>query len=378
MTESLSATGALACDLISRASVTPDDVGCQVLIQDRLAACGFQIEPLRFAEVDNLWARRGTAGPVFCFAGHTDVVPPGTGWDTPPFQPTIRDSILYGRGAADMKGSLAAMVTATERFVGNHPQHRGSIAYLLTSDEEGPAVQGTVQVIRTLQARGEQIDWCLVGEPSSTDRLGDVVKNGRRGSLSGQLKVLGVQGHVAYPHLAKNPIHLAAPALTELVATEWDQGNAHFPATSLQISSIQAGAGATNVVPGELDVAFNLRYSTAIDQHQIKRRVTDILERHGLDYQLTWTLSGEPFLTSTGDLLDAAQAAIAAVTGEQTVLSTAGGTSDGRFIAPTGAQVLELGPCNATIHQANECVSLADLDQLSAIYERLLEYLMVN
>ena len=378
MTESLSATGALACDLISRASVTPDDAGCQALIQDRLVACGFQIEPLRFAEVDNLWARRGTAGPVFCFAGHTDVVPPGTGWDTPPFQPTIRDGILYGRGAADMKGSLAAMVTATERFVGNHPQHRGSIAYLLTSDEEGPAVQGTVQVIRTLQARGEQIDWCLVGEPSSTDRLGDVVKNGRRGSLSGQLKVLGVQGHVAYPHLAKNPIHLAAPALTELVATEWDQGNAHFPATSLQISSIQAGAGATNVVPGELDVAFNLRYSTAIDQHQIKRRVTDILERHGLDYQLTWTLSGEPFLTSTGDLLDAAQAAIAAVTGEQTVLSTAGGTSDGRFIAPTGAQVLELGPCNATIHQANECVSLADLDQLSAIYERLLVYLLVN
>ena len=373
MTEMLSETGELACDLIRRASVTPDDAGCQVLIQERLAACGFQIEPLRFGEVDNLWARRGTERPVFCFAGHTDVVPPGSGWNTSPFQPTIRDGILYGRGAADMKGSLAAMLTATERFVANYPQHIGSIAFLLTSDEEGPAVNGTVQVIKTLQARDEQIDWCLVGEPSSTDRLGDIVKHGRRGSLSGQLRVIGVQGHVAYPHLAKNPIHLAAPALTELVATEWDQGNAHFPATSLQISSIQAGAGATNVVPGELDVAFNLRYSTAIDQHQIKHRVAEILERHGLEYKLTWTLSGEPFLTSTGDLLDAAQAAIAAVTGEQTTLSTAGGTSDGRFIAPTGAQVLELGPCNATIHQANECVSLADLDQLSVIYERLLK-----
>ncbi len=378
MTEPMTETGQLACDLVSRASVTPDDAGCQGLITARLTACDFQIESLRYADVDNLWARHGTEGPVLCFAGHTDVVPPGTGWETPPFQPTIRDGILYGRGAADMKGSIAAMVTATERFVRKHPQHRGSIAYLITSDEEGSAVHGTVEVLRTLQARDEQIDWCLVGEPSSTTRLGDVVKNGRRGSLSGQLRVLGVQGHVAYPHLAKNPIHLAAPALTELVATEWDQGNAHFPATSLQISSIQAGAGATNVVPGELDVVFNLRYSTATDQHKIKHTVTEILERHRLDYELTWSLSGEPFLTPAGDLLDATQAAIAAVTGEKTTLSTAGGTSDGRFIATTGAQVLELGPCNATIHQANENVSLAALDQLSAIYERLLENLLVR
>jgi succinyl-diaminopimelate desuccinylase len=378
MTELMTETGQLACDLIRRASVTPDDAGCQALITARLVACGFQVESLRYADVDNLWARHGTDGPVFCFAGHTDVVPPGTGWEMPPFQPTIRDGILYGRGAADMKGSIAAMVTATERFLRKYPQHQGSIAYLMTSDEEGPAIHGTVEVIQALQARDEQIDWCLVGEPSSTERLGDVVKNGRRGSLSGKLRVLGVQGHVAYPHLAKNPIHLAAPALTELVATEWDQGNAHFPATSLQISSIQAGAGATNVVPGELDVAFNLRYSTATDQHKIKHTVIEILERHQLDYELTWSLSGEPFLTPTGDLLEATQDAIAVVTGEQTSLSTAGGTSDGRFIAPTGAQVLELGPCNATIHQANEQVSLAALDQLSAIYERLLENLLVR
>lgn len=378
MSELTSATVALACELIRRESVTPADAGCQTLIAQRLAACGFQIEPLRYAEVDNLWARRGTAGPVFCFAGHTDVVPPGTGWQTPPFQPTIQDGILYGRGAADMKGALAAMVVATERYVRKYPEHRGSITFLLTSDEEGPAIHGTAQVMQTLQARGESMDWCLVGEPSSTERLGDVVKHGRRGSLGAQLRILGVQGHVAYPDLAQNPIHQAAPALAELVATAWDQGNAHFPATSLQISNIQAGTGATNVIPGELVVDFNLRYSTETHPEQIKNTVAAILQRHGLRYELDWTLSGEPFLTTAGDLLAATQAAILAVTSYPTTLSTAGGTSDGRFIAPTGAQVLELGPCNATIHKANEHVSLAALNQLTTIYERVLEQLLPN
>ncbi len=367
----------LACDLIARESVTPEDAGCQALIQQRLAACDFRVETLPSGAVRNLWARRGQATPVFCFAGHTDVVPPGTGWQTPPFQPTVRNGMLYGRGAADMKGSLAAMVTATERFVQKYPDHRGSVAYLLTSDEEGPAVQGTAEVIRTLQARGEQIEWCLVGEPSSSEHLGDVVKPGRRGSISGELRVQGVQGHVAYPQLAQNPIHQAAPALAELVATVWDQGTAHFPPTSCQITSVQAGAGASNVIPGELNVQFNLRYSTAITPHQIRQRVTDLLQRHRLQYELTWTLSGEPFLTGSGALLQATQAAVIAETGRTPELSTAGGTSDGRFIAPTGAQVLELGPCNATIHQVDECVSVADLIQLSAIYERILENLLL-
>ena len=363
----------LACDLIARESVTPEDAGCQTLIQQRLTACGFQTEPLPCGSVQNLWARRGQAAPVFCFAGHTDVVPPGTGWQTPPFQPTVRDGMLYGRGAADMKGSLAAMITATERFVHKHPDHHGSIAYLLTSDEEGPAIQGTAEVIRILQTRNEQIDWCLVGEPSSSEQLGDVVKPGRRGSLSGKLQIQGVQGHVAYPQLAQNPIHQAAPALAELVATEWDQGTAHFPPTSCQITSVQAGTGASNVIPGELTVQFNLRYSTAITPHQIKQQVTGLLQRHGLQYELAWTLSGEPFLTESGALLHATQAAVLTETGRTPVLSTAGGTSDGRFIAPTGAQVQELGPRNATIHQVNECVGIADLAQLSAIYERILE-----
>lgn len=367
----------LACDLIARASVTPDDAGCQALIQQRLVACGLQAEALPFGQVHNLWARRGQTAPLFCFAGHTDVVPPGVGWQTPPFQPTVRDGMLYGRGAADMKGSLAAMVTATERFVHKHPDHGGSIAYLLTSDEEGPAVQGTAEVIKTLQARGDQIDWCLVGEPSSAEHLGDVVKPGRRGSLSGELRIQGVQGHVAYPQLAQNPIHQAAPALAELVALEWDQGTDHFPPTSLQITSVQAGAGASNVIPGELKVQFNLRYSTAITPHQIRQQVTDLLQRHRLQYNLIWILSGEPFLTESGALLQATQAAIRVETGRAPVLSTAGGTSDGRFIAPTGAQVLELGPCNATIHQVDECVSAADLAQLSAIYERILENLLL-
>ncbi len=368
----------LAIDLISRQSVTPEDAGCQPLMMDRLAAIGFDNQPLRFGDVDNFWSRRGTEGPLFCFAGHTDVVPTGPieQWSSHPFQPEIRDGLLYGRGAADMKGSLAAMITATERFIARHPDHKGSIAYLITSDEEGPAVDGTVKVVEALEARAEKIDWCLVGEPSSTERVGDVVKNGRRGSLGARLVVKGVQGHVAYPHLARNPVHQAAPALAELAATEWDQGNKFFPPTSFQISNIHAGTGATNVVPGTLEVVFNLRYSTETNHHRIERRVQEVLDRHGLEYEIEWTLSGKPFLTPAGALVEAAQQAIPAITGYPTELSTAGGTSDGRFIAPTGAQVLELGPLNATIHKVDECVSVADLDTLSAVYERILERLL--
>ena len=369
----------LAIDLISRPSVTPEDAGCQALMMERLARLGFCNEPLRFGEVDNFWARRGDSGPLFCFAGHTDVVPPGPleEWKTDPFSPEIRDGHLYGRGAADMKGSLAAMITATERFTQKYPDHKGSIAYLITSDEEGPAVDGTVKVIDTLEVRGEKIDWCLVGEPSSTKHIGDVVKNGRRGSHGCRLLVHGIQGHVAYPHLTTNPVHLAAPALAELAAIEWDQGNEFFPPTSFQISNIHAGTGATNVIPGTLEVIFNLRYSTETDYQEIEQRVREVLDRHGLDYEMEWTLSGKPFLTAEGKLLEAAQKAIPEITGHPTELSTAGGTSDGRFIAPTGAQVLELGPLNATIHKVDECVSVADLDALSAIYERMLELLLV-
>lgn len=368
----------LAIDLISRHSVTPEDAGCQPLMMDRLAAIGFDNQPLRFGDVDNFWSRRGTEGPLFCFAGHTDVVPTGPieTWTSDPFRPEIRDGLLYGRGAADMKGSLAAMITATERFIARHPDHKGSIAYLITSDEEGPAVDGTVKVVEALEARAEKIDWCLVGEPSSTERVGDVIKNGRRGSLGARLVVKGVQGHVAYPHLARNPVHQAAPALAELAATEWDQGNEFFPPTSFQISNIHAGTGATNVVPGTLEVVFNLRYSTETNHHRIERRVQEVLDRHGLEYRIEWTLSGKPFLTPAGALVEAAQQAIPDITGYPTELSTAGGTSDGRFIAPTGAQVLELGPLNATIHKVDECVSVADLDTLSAIYERILEQLL--
>ncbi len=374
----MSETLDLAIDLIARPSVTPEDAGCQRLMMERLAAAGFVNEPLRFGEVDNFWSRRGTQGPLFCFAGHTDVVPSGPReeWHSDPFVPEVRDGLLYGRGAADMKGSLAAMVTAVERFVARHPGHRGSIAFLITSDEEGPAVNGTVKVVETLEARGEKIDWCLVGEPSSTERVGDVVKNGRRGSLGARLRVHGVQGHVAYPHLARNPVHQALPALTELAATEWDRGNTFFPPTTFQISNLRAGTGATNVIPGELEVLFNFRYSTETNDAQLRRRVEAVLDAHGLDYAIEWTLSGQPFLTAKGELVEAAQQAIREVTGIDTELSTAGGTSDGRFIAPTGAQVLELGPVNATIHKVNECVSLADLDTLSAIYERLLELLL--
>ena len=374
----MSATLDLAKDLIGRASVTPEDAGCQQLMRARLEAIGFRCEDLPFGEVTNFWARRGDAAPLLVFAGHTDVVPTGPlqQWHSDPFQPVVRDGLLYGRGAADMKGSLAAMVTACEAFVAQHPDHSGSIGFLITSDEEGPSVNGTVKVVEQLQARGEQIDLCLVGEPSSRECLGDVIKNGRRGSLNGKLTVRGKQGHVAYPHLAVNPIHLAAPALAELVAIEWDNGNAFFPPTSFQISNIQAGTGAENVVPGELQVMFNLRYSTELDETTIRQRVHALLDRHALDYTLDWRLSGQPFLTPTGELVAAAREAIRELTGIDTELSTSGGTSDGRFIAPTGAQVLELGPLNATIHQVNECVAVDDLDRLSDIYRRILEKLL--
>lgn len=374
----MSETIELAKALIERASVTPDDAGCQPLIAERLQALGFSIEPLHFGEVDNLWARRGSASPLFVFAGHTDVVPPGplADWDSDPFTATTRDGYLYGRGAADMKSSIAAMITACERFIGQHAGHRGSIAFLLTSDEEGPSVDGTVKVIEHLKARGEQIDWCLVGEPSSRTQTGDVIKNGRRGSLNGVLRVHGQQGHVAYPQLADNPIHRAAAALAELVATEWDGGNAHFPPTTFQISNINAGTGAENVIPGELHILFNLRFSTESTPESIRSRVHAILDRHGLDYSIDWKLSGLPFITPAGELVDAARRAIRSITGIETELSTSGGTSDGRFIAPTGAQVVELGPLNATIHKTNECVNLAELDTLSSIYERILELLL--
>ena len=374
----MSETLKLARDLISRPSVTPEDEGCQALMMDRLEPLGFTLEPLNFGDTQNFWARHGDRAPLFCFAGHTDVVPPGPeeAWYSPPFEPTIRDGLLYGRGAADMKGSLAAMITATEAFVGKYPDHKGSIAYLITSDEEGPATNGTVKVIETLEARNEKIDWCLVGEPSSTDRLADVVKNGRRGSHGCRLVVKGVQGHVAYPHLARNPVHKALPALAELAATEWDQGNDFFPPTTFQISNIHAGTGATNVIPGELEVVFNFRFSTETTHEELEQRVEAILDRHGLDYDIEWTLSGPPFLTAEGALLDAAQQAIQDVMGYSTELSTSGGTSDGRFIAPTGAQVLELGPLNATIHKVNECVGVDDLENLSKIYFRLMELLL--
>jgi len=376
----VSETLQLAKALIARRSVTPEDAGCQALMIERLQAIGFHVERLRFGEVDNFWARRGDAEPLYAFAGHTDVVPSGeeSNWKYPPFEPTIAGGLLYGRGAADMKGSLAAMVTACERFIAEHPDHTGSIGFLITSDEEGPAVNGTVKVVEHLEARGEKITGCLVGEPSSTAHIGDVIKNGRRGSLGGKLTVRGVQGHVAYPHLASNPIHLAAPALAELAAAQWDTGNEFFPATTFQISNINAGTGATNVIPGELSVWFNFRFSTEVTPEELQRQVEAILDRHGLDYELKWELSGLPFLTPSGELVDAAVKAVRAVTGRTPELSTAGGTSDGRFIAPTGAQVLELGPLNATIHKVDECVSVADLDLLSQMYEHILQELLLR
>lgn len=369
----------LTCELIRRQSVTPDDAGCQALMMERLRAIGFACTPLRFGEVDNFWAVRGISGPLLVFAGHTDVVPTGpeTGWDSPPFEPTLRDGLVYGRGAADMKGSLAAMVVACEDFVAAHPNHVGRIGFLITADEEGPAHNGTVKVIDYLQQQGEHIDWCLVGEPSSSAALGDVVRNGRRGSLGATLNVRGIQGHIAYPQLADNPIHRVLPALHALTCQVWDEGNTFFPATSLQISNISSGTGATNVIPGDLQVQFNFRFSTEVTASDLMRRTEALLQAHRLDYSLDWHLSGEPFLTPAGSLVDAVVATIHAVTGLNTELSTAGGTSDGRFIAPTGAQVVELGPINATIHKRNECVLVEDLPRLARLYHGVMERLLL-
>lgn len=376
----ISAVIALTKDLISRPSVTPDDAGCQQLMAQRLSAVGFDIEVMHFDDTLNMWARRGNGKPVFCFAGHTDVVPTGPveQWHTPPFEPTIIGDTLYGRGAADMKGSLAAMVVATERFLQRFPTPKFDLAYLITSDEEGPFINGTKRVIETLEARNEKISWCIVGEPSSSQKAGDVVKNGRRGSLTGHLTVKGIQGHVAYPQLADNPVHKAAAALSELAAEQWDNGNAYFPATSFQIANIHAGTGASNVIPGELKVMFNFRYSTQSSAEQLQQRVIALLDKHGLNYALDWTLNGLPFLTDSGSLVAATVKAIYQVQGFETRLETSGGTSDGRFIAPTGAQVVELGPCNATIHKINECVSVTDLEQLAKMYEAVLEQLELS
>ena len=376
----MSQTLELAKALVARQSNTPDDAGCQAMMCARLAAMGFNIEDLKFGEVSNFWARRGTSSPVFAFAGHTDVVPsgPAADWQSPPFEPTITNGKLYGRGAADMKGSLAAMVTACERFVAQYPDHKGSIAFLITSDEEGPAHDGTVKVVQQLEARGEKMDMCLVGEPTSTNKVGDVIKNGRRGSLGCRLTIHGRQGHVAYPHLADNPVHRFAPAMAELTTEVWDNGNEFFPATAFQISNIHAGTGATNVIPGDLVIDFNFRFSTEVTDSQLRRRVENILNKHQLKYTIDWALSGQPFLTPKGQLVDAMKAAIKSVCGIDTELSTSGGTSDGRFIAPTGAQVVELGPLNATIHQIDEHVSVEELDQLSDIYEQILINLLTD
>ncbi|MDP2559323.1 succinyl-diaminopimelate desuccinylase [Photobacterium damselae subsp. piscicida] len=365
----------LAKDLLSRRSVTPEDAGCQDVMIERLRQLGFCIETMVFDDTTNLWARRGTQAPLFVFAGHTDVVPSGPieQWHTPPFEPTIKDGMLYGRGAADMKGSLACMIVAIERFIAENPDHQGSIGLLITSDEEGPFINGTTRVVDTLEARNEKINLCIVGEPSSTLVVGDVVKNGRRGSITGDLTVKGIQGHVAYPHLADNPVHRALPALAELAAKTWDNGNDYFPPTSFQIPNINAGTGASNVVPGECQVQFNFRFSTELTDEAIKAQVHEILDQHQLDYHLNWTLSGHPFLTEKGTLVDAVVAAIEEVAHITPELSTSGGTSDGRFIARTGAQVIELGPVNATIHKVNECVKIEDLELLTDMYQKVLE-----
>ncbi len=370
----------LSIDILSRPSITPLDEGCQALMASYLEPLGFNIEPMNFEDTQNMWARKGDSGPLFCFAGHTDVVPVGeiSHWDNPPFEPKLIDGMLHGRGAADMKGSLAAMVIATKRFVEQHPNHKGSIAFLITSDEEGPFINGTTRVIDTLEARNEKIQYCIVGEPSSTAKLGDIVKNGRRGSLTGDLIIKGKQGHVAYPHLANNPIHNAMLALDELAKTVWDHGNDYFPPTSFQISNINGGTGAGNVIPGLLKVQFNLRFSTELTFDLIKARVIAILDQHGLDYDIDWTYNGLPFLTDHGDLLNAVRSSIKEITGYDTDPQTSGGTSDGRFIAPTGAELVELGPVNATIHQVNECVKFNDLEILTDVYQRLLEKLLLD
>lgn len=370
---------ALLATLVGRASVTPEDAGCQEILAARLEPLGFSCETLVFNDVTNLWARRGNAAPVLCFAGHTDVVPAGDrdDWDTDPFEPVIRSGMLYGRGAADMKSGLAAMIVAIERFLGKHPDHSGSLSLLITSDEEGRARDGTLRVVETLSKRDERIDWCVIGEPSSLASLGDTIRIGRRGSLSGMLRVRGIQGHVAYPHLADNPIERFAPVLADLYAREWDRGNTYFPATSFQVVNIQAGIGAPNVTPAELSARFNFRYSTEWDYEGLKRRVHEVLDAHGLDYDLDWHLSGEPFLTEPGRLTDAVTDAVVEETGRTPELSTGGGTSDGRFISPAGADVVELGPVNASIHKVNEHVRIADVIALASIYERVIEKLLL-
>ncbi|OGT37668.1 MAG: succinyl-diaminopimelate desuccinylase [Gammaproteobacteria bacterium RIFCSPHIGHO2_12_FULL_38_14] len=367
----------LAKQLIACPSVTPQDAGAQFILMERLRALGFQCETMRFDDVDNLWARLGTASPLVVFAGHTDVVPTGpeTDWTSPPFQPEIRDDYLYGRGASDMKGCIAAMIIAVEKFVKENPKFTGSIAFLITSDEEGLAINGTKKVIDTLEARNEKIDFCIVGEPSSESMTGDQVRVGRRGSLHGSLIVHGKQGHVAHPHLAKNPIHLSLPALYQLTQTEWDKGNEDFPSTTFQITNIHAGTGATNVIPGHLEVVFNFRFSTAVTVKELQDRTQTVLHQHGLTYDLKWRVGGEPFLTDKGVLITATQLAIKEITTLEPRLSTGGGTSDGRFIAPTGAKVIELGVSHATAHQVDECVRIDDLKILVRIYDRLLKIL---
>ncbi|CAE1134900.1 succinyl-diaminopimelate desuccinylase [Xanthomonas euroxanthea] len=370
----------LTCELIARASVTPDDAGCQALIAQRLEAAGFTCEHLRLGEVDNLWATHGSGAPVLVLLGHTDVVPPGPreAWTSDPFDPQIRDGVLYGRGTADMKGSVAAFAIAAEQVAAAHPQHAGTLAVLLTSDEEGDAIDGVRRVAELLRTRGQAIDWCITGEPSSTERLGDLLRVGRRGSLSGTLTVKGVQGHVAYPHKARNPIHLAAPALAELVARQWDEGFESFPPTSLQISNIHAGTGANNVIPGELQVAFNLRYTPLWDAPRLEAEIVALLDRHGLDYALRWHRSGEPFYTPEGRLRSVAREVLGQFAGAPPEESTGGGTSDARFIAPLGAQCIEVGPVNASIHQVDEHVRVADLQALPALYRSLIERLLVD
>ena len=374
----MSTTLTLAKDLISRASVTPEDAGCQRLIAERLEKIGFKAKHLRFADVDNLWITRGEGAPSLIYVGHTDVVPAGPleNWTSDPFQPEIRDGCLYGRGAADMKGSIASMTTALERFIAEHPDHKGTIGMLITSDEEGPSINGTLKVVDYLNSRNIKIDWCLVGEPTCINTVGDVVKNGRRGSLGATLRVHGVQGHVAYPHLASNPIHLASPALTELGNTTWDNGNEFYPPTTFQISNIHAGIGADNVIPGHIDIMFNFRYSSEVTHEELKNRVESILDNYQLSYDIEWKLSGEPFLTPKGKLLETVVASVKEITGNDPEISTSGGTSDGRFIAPTGAEVVELGPVNASIHKIDECVKVDDLETLSNIYEQILRQLI--